>query len=115
MDNRSINRSVLLLRAKEPFRDWIMSLPEPMDVTLDEINDDTSVFLIQEYEDDGEKEKLVKKIYLGIFEEQLEDWSRDKNHWPKNRSLATFKKCFDVEFHSLVFDLVGTQIIAESD
>jgi hypothetical protein len=103
----------MLIRVKEPFREWLMSLPDPSDATLKEINDDNSVFLIPEYEDDSHKEKLLKKMYKAVFEEYFEDWWRDEKDWPKNRNLSIFKKWFDVEFHSVVIDLVGTELIPE--
>jgi len=108
-----VNRSVLIVRAKEPFREWLMSLPEPEDVSLQEINEDNSVYLIPEYEDDFEKDKVLKLIYKEIFEEQLEGWWRDEKDWPKKRNLSLFKKWFDVEFHSVVIDLVGNELVSE--
>jgi hypothetical protein len=114
MLNRSINRSVLVLRAKEPFRYWILSLPEPPEnLTLQEINDDNTVYLIPEYEDEGDIEKFLSKKYKDIFEELLEDWCRDENYWPKSRNRTVFNKWFDVEFHSLAIDLVGGEILSE--
>jgi hypothetical protein len=108
MPNRSVNRSVLVIRAKEPFREWILSLPEqPVNLTLEEINDDNTVYLIPEYEEDKDREKLLKKKYMEIFCELLEDWCLDETYWPKSRTIATFKKWFNVEFHSLAIDLVG--------
>ena len=111
MFNRSINRSGLVIRAKEPFRNWILSLPEqPVNLTLEEINEDNTLYLIPEYEDDKDREKLLRKKYMEIFCELLEDWCLDEAYWPKSRTIATFKKWFDVEFHSIVVDLVGNQI-----
>jgi hypothetical protein len=108
-----VNRSVLIIRTKEPFRQWLRSLPEPEDVSLEEINHDNSVYLIPEYEDDNERDKLLKKFYLEIFEEQLEGWWLDEKDWPKSRNLGMFKKWFDVEFHSVVIDLVGEDLSSE--
>jgi len=114
MFNRSINRSGLVIRAKEPFRNWILSLPEqPVNLTLEEINEDNTLYLITEYEDDKDREKLLRKKYMAIFYELLEDWCLDEAYWPKSRTITTFKKWFDVEFHSIVVDLVGNQIIHE--
>jgi len=108
-----VNRSVLIVRAKEPFRQWLRSLPDPEDASLAEINEDSSVYLVPEYEDDSEKEKILKMMYEEIFEEQLEDWWRDEDDWPKNRNMSLFKNWFDVEFHSVVIDLVGGELISE--
>ena len=45
---REINRSLLVVRAKEPFLHWVNSLPDPADVTLEEVNSDQSAFLLPE-------------------------------------------------------------------
>ena len=114
MFNRSVNRSSLVIRAKEPFREWILSLPEPpANITLEEINEDNTLYLIPEYEEEKDREKLLKKKYLDIFCELLEDWCLDETYWPKSRTIATFNKWFSVEFHSVVIDLDGGQIIHE--
>lgn len=108
-----VNRSVLIVKAKEPFQQWLRSLPDPEDASLAEINEDNSVYLIPEYEDDSEKEKVLKLVYGEIFEEQLDDWWRDEKDWPKDRNLTLFKKWFDVEFHSVVIDLVDDELVSE--
>lgn len=105
-----INRSILTVRAKEPFLHWLNSLPDPEKYTLDEVNSDQSAFLLPEYEADDKKENLLKKYYKPIFEEKLNGWWQDPDAWPPKRDLKTFKKWFDVEFHSVVFDLVDRPI-----
>ena len=108
-----VNRSVMILRAKEPFRQWLISLLGPSDANLEKINEDNTVYLIPEYEDDSQKDKLLKKLYRNIFEEQLDGWWEDQTVWPKNGYLSAFQKWFDVEFHSVVIDLLGTEWISE--
>lgn len=54
-----VNRSFIVVHAKEPFLQWINSLPDPGNFTLDEVNRD-----------------------------------------------STAKEWFDVDFHSIVSDLV---------
>lgn len=105
-----INRSLLVVRAKEPFLDWVNSLPDPADVTLENLNEDRSAFLLPEYEEDRRKDYLLRKYFAEIFEEELSGWWGDPDDWPTQRDLRTFKKWFEVEFHSLVFDLVEKPI-----
>lgn len=109
---KEIDRGLLTVRAKEPFIDWLHSLPDPDPVkyTLDEVNCDQSAYLLPEYEDDNKKESLLKKYFKQIFEEQLNGWWLDPAAWPSKRDLKTFKKWFDMEFHSVVFDLVDKPI-----
>jgi hypothetical protein len=105
-----INRCVVIVRAREPFLQWLKSLPDPSDVSLEQANRDNTVYLLPEYGFDDEQEELIEQFFDIIFEEQLEGWWTDKSDWPSNRDLATFKKWFDVEFHSVVFDLVDAPI-----
>jgi hypothetical protein len=46
-----------------------------------------------------------------IFE--LEGWYTDESAWPKDRSLATFLEWFDVEFSTMVVDLVDAPLQRE--
>lgn len=108
---KEINRSVLIVRSKELFLHWLNSLPDPGNYTLEDINEDQSALLLPEYEDDRGKENILKKYFKEIFEEQLNGWWTDPDAWPSKRDLKTFKKWFEVEFHSLVFDLVDRPIM----
>jgi len=109
---KEIDRSILTVRAKEPFLDWLHSLPDPDPVKyiLNEVNRDQSAYLLPEYEDDNKKESLLKKYFSKIFEEQLNGWWVDPDAWPSKRDLKTFKEWFDVKFHSVVLDLVDKPI-----
>ncbi|MBS3820106.1 hypothetical protein KGY73_11480 [bacterium] len=107
-----INRSLLIVRAKEPFLRWLNSLPDPGKCTLERVNYDQSAYLLPEYEDDRDTEKLLRKYFKQIFEEQLNGWWTDPEAWPSKRGLKTFKQWFDVEFHSMVFDLVNERILS---
>lgn len=108
---KEINRSVLIVRSKEPFLYWLNSLPDPGDYTLEDINRDQSAFLLLEYEDDRKQENILGKYFTQIFEEKLFGWWTDPEAWPSKRDLKTFKKWFDVEFHSIVYDLVNRPLL----
>ena len=105
-----LNRSVATVRVKEPFFQWVKSLPDPADVSKDIINHDNTAYLLPNLEYGFEEEELLEQFYDLIFEEQLNGWCTDKNTWPKNRDLESFKKWFDVEFHSVVLDLVDAPL-----
>ena len=40
-----INRSLVILREKQRFVDWLQSLPDPANTTLDELNSDNAAYL----------------------------------------------------------------------
>lgn len=103
---KMVNRGLLVVKAKEPFREWINSLEANSDITIKEINDDCTAYLIPEFEDDLQRDIVLKRIYSDIFVEQLFDWCIDDDRWPQKRTLTLFKKWFDLEFHSVVADVV---------
>jgi len=104
-----VERSLVVVRAKRPFLDWIESLPDPGHFTLEEINKDSSAFLLPEYEDDFEKDRLIRKYFPVIFEEMLKGWWQVPGDYPSERNLKMFGDWFEVEFHSLVFDLADEE------
>lgn len=106
-----VNRGLVIVRAKEPFLEWLKTLPDPCDMTLAEINEDNSAYLIPEFEDDGQRDKVLKKFYDKIFEDQLAGWWTGEEDWPQKRDLRTFKKWFDLQFHSVVEDLVDDMLV----
>ena len=105
-----INRSALIIKAKKPFLDWLRSLPDPADVTLDYVNRDNNVYLLPEYELDDEQGNILAQCYELIFEEELEGWWIVREDWPPQRDLKTFKKWFDIEFHSVVINIVDAPL-----
>jgi len=101
-----LNRCVVTVRAREPFLLWLHSLPDPTDITLDQVNQDSTVYLLPDYEDDDEQPRLLAQYYDLVFEDQLAGWWTDQRDWPEKRDLLLFTRWFDVGFHSVVIDLV---------
>jgi hypothetical protein len=100
----------VIVKAKEPFIQWLKSLPDPMDITLAKANEDSSAYLLPDYEDDDEQDEVLRRFYVPIFEEQLDGWWTEQRDWPRDRTFAQFTRWFDVEFHSLVIDLVDAPL-----
>ena len=100
-----LNRCVVTIRAKEPLRVWLQSLPDCDDITLDEVNRETTAYLLPVYEDDNEQDALLAQYFDLLFEEELAGWWMAKDAWPTDRSFEVFKSWFDVDFHSVVVDL----------
>lgn len=105
-----VNRGLVIALAKEPFREWLLSLPNPSDMTLDEINVDRTAYL---FEGGKGRERAIKKVFTMIFEDQLAEWWTREEDWPRNRDLRTFRKWFDLQFHSVVEDLVDDALVDE--
>ncbi len=100
-----INRGLLIVKAKEPFREWISSLKDKCGITIKEIDNDCTVYLLPAFDDDHQKDDILIKVFSEIFVERLSDWSPEEVKWPRNRTLDIFKKWFELEFHSVVEDM----------
>ena len=105
-----LNRSVLIVKAKQPFLNWLRSLSDPADITLEQLNQDNTAYLLPDYTYDTEQEEILADYFDLIFEEQLAGWWKVESDWPADRDLGTFKKWFDVEFHSAILDLVDESL-----
>jgi hypothetical protein len=104
-----VNRSALVIKVKQPFLDWLRSLSDPTDATLQEVNSDTIVYLLADGPDDAQDE-TIELFYNLIFEHLLNSWWTEKQDWPPARDYAMFKQWFDVELHSTVHDLVDAPL-----
>ena len=101
----SINRQAAVIKPKEPYLNWINSLPGAgKQLELEELNRDCTALLIPHFDDDDDSMKYIKGIYRKIFEIELDSWCTDENTWPKKRSYGLFLEWFRVEIHSEVFD-----------
>jgi len=111
----TINRSVVVLKYRQPFLDWICSIEPGFGVTtsLDEINEDNDAFLLPAAPIiDGKEDAIawIEKRWKDIFESKLDGWYTDEALWPKRRSLKMFREWLAVEYSSMVWDLDTTPL-----
>ena len=101
-----INRSVIVVKPKQPYVDWANTCDEcPTTITLADARNDCHAYLVPCWDDDEEFERMLRKVARFIFENELSGWSTDESIWPKRRGIETFRRWFDAEGHSLVFEL----------
>ncbi len=55
--------------------------------------------------------KLLAEFFDEIFLQELVAWDTDAATYPRKRTLAMFRDWFDVEFHSMVLDLMDDEEI----
>ena len=111
---QSINRTAVIIRPKQPFIDWLNSIPDDsFNFTLEQISKENLTFLIPEYDDPTNSLAYIKRIYSDIFEFELFGWITTEELWPKKRTWKIFREWFDVEINSEVFDLVDGKIEKE--
>ena len=101
-----VNRSVLVVLPRQPFLEWLHRAdPTSDELTLEDLRRDPSVYLLPARGMEGDREKSLKKFCKTIFEEQLDEWYRAKELWPRDRSIKAFKEWFEYRFHSMPIDL----------
>ena len=110
-----LNRSLLIVRAKEPFVKWINGLPDPLTPTetLETVNEDSSAYLLPEYDDDEERDAILEEVFEIIFRDLLNAWWTDDRAWPQKRTLPLFRSWFELDWHSIIDDLVDGPLIDE--
>ena len=116
-ESSMLNRSALILRAKQPFLEWLWQLPDPVqpDLTLQRVNREPQVYLLPQYDMGDEQEELLRDHYEYLFASQLEGWWTDETDWPSNRDFKMFNTWFEAQFHSMIEDLVGYPLLDDDD
>jgi hypothetical protein len=109
----TVNRSVVIIKPKQPFIDWVKSSTGSKKYSLELFSQDCTSILIPEFGDDTEVIDFLKQHYDEIFEQELLGWCTDRSAMPKNRTFDMFLEWFDIESHSEVFDLVDGEIEKE--
>lgn len=112
-----INRTVVILKPKQPLVDWVVSLPDEdwEELTLEEARKDCTAFLIPEGKHDGDAEAYLRRHYTALFEIELDSWYRDPEGWPSKRTYKLFREWFDVDIHGMVMDAAEAPLIREPD
>ena len=110
---RAINRSALVVRPKEPYIQWALSLDDSSAHLEADLREQFSVYLVARDPEEAEESAPIENYYSRIFELELEEWHLDMDDWPENRDLVTFHEWFSVEAHSLIVDLEDSDIDIE--
>ena len=107
-----LNRAVLILRYKQPFVDWINAADpdSTQTITLNDANEGTTAYLIDEINDDDEFEGWLALNVQLLFEEELNAWYTDPKLWPQERSLALLRQWCTLELHTVVVDTGSSRL-----
>ena len=109
-----LNRSVAIIRPKQPYIDWANSFDDGgPTLELEKARANASAFLIKEHDDIRQSYKFVERNYAKIFEEKLNGWMTAPDIWPQKRNLRIFKKWFDIEISEVVCDIGKDSIEVE--
>lgn len=98
----SINRNGILVKPRQRLFTWLKVVdPETPFTTAPE----GSIYLIREMDSNDLIEQWLQTHFEPIFKNELNSWHTIPEEWPQNRTYELFREWFDVEFHSMVFDL----------
>lgn len=97
---KTINRTAITIIPKQPYIDWANSFDDA------EIYDKphATTILIPDKYDEFNHENYLKKVFIIIFEEELESWMADPNDWPKKRTYRIFEEWFEVICSDMTWD-----------
>lgn len=107
-----MNRAALVLKYKQPALDWINKVDETAQLTLEDVNEDGILYLVDEAY--GENPRLLlEKGYLNLWEYELAGWYEEETVWPQKRTPELFEQWFDIEVHSIVEDFMDGPLLEE--
>ncbi len=107
-----VNRNSLVVVPRKDYLDWARGCPGGSPgMELDGLMEGGTVYLMPEVK--ASPEQWLRRNFAAIFEQELDAWYRDRDAWPQDRSLAAFRRFFDVRFCSMVFDLGEEPLEAE--
>jgi hypothetical protein len=108
---KTLNRSIAILKPRQPYVDWInATAPDASPTTIEAASDDCSAILIPEFFTHEGALAYIRTIYDELFDMELADWITDEELWPGNRSFEMFLAWFEIELHSMVFDAGDDEI-----
>lgn len=111
---RAINRSVYVVRFREPYVSWACSFDDVAPEFTQRLSDYVSIYLAPEDPTGRYETPPLKDFFTSIFEHELGAWRTDESRWPEDRSFAVFREWFEVTGQSMVWDL-GTESIVGED
>ena len=113
----SLNRSAVLLRPTQALLDWLLKVSPEFgeSLTLEEVQEDTDVYLIPDESITGAKQAIryIEKHWKTLFEVLLEEWIVDESLWPEKRTLKLFREWFEPIYCGMVWDLARDPIEIE--
>lgn len=107
-----INRNLFVVTIKQPFVDWLNSLPDAYSppMTVGTAQKDCSIYLVPTSWGEEEAREYIEPFKPAIFASELMDWWRNDEDWPKDLT-GLFNEWIDLTYHSRVQDLAMLPIV----
>jgi hypothetical protein len=113
---RVVNRTAVTVTGAGPYLDWTASTNADAHegtITVAHARTYGTAYLLPEVELEEDLQEWVEENAVWLFEFQLAAWTEDESTWPPTRDLATFRRWFRVDFHSVVVDVGEDDIEGE--
>ena len=93
-----LNRTVAVVNLKEPFLNWLNSMPENPNLSMDELNTHAHVVLLPDetLDDDETTSNILVQYWERIAEHVFAEWISDESLWPKELTVSEFNDWFDL-------------------
>lgn len=105
----TVNRNLILLVPRQPALDWLFSIEPQLiqEMTLDSLRQEQDAYLVTEdkFNSIEAAQQWVDRHWNKFFSQFLSTWYLDESLWPKARTLKMFREWFEVQYHSMVWDL----------
>jgi hypothetical protein len=99
-----LNRSAVVVRCRDAFRDWMRSIGVEEEEFED--HDGKSVYLIGECEYPGDREEMMRESSSAIFYEEVSAWHLDSEQYPDFNDFTLFTEWFATEIFDMVSDAI---------
>jgi len=106
-----VDRVAAIIRPKERMIQWLKQHPDAVadSISITDIRKDCTVLLIPQFDGPKQAREYIRQLAEGIFEAELTSWSIPKDKWPIDRGFDEFIQWYDIEFHSLIYDLYALE------
>jgi len=83
-----VYRCAIVVKPLQPFLDWLLKIESDSSQTLTELQQDSNIYLLPDFEQATNIEKAVDKYikanYAGIFTHELSEWYLDPVLYPQD-------------------------------
>lgn len=105
-----LNRSALLVKARQPMADWVAQVAEDEALSLSELRAEGALYLVDEQESPDDKDTAIAANWDSIFRNELGCWDEFGDNWPQV-SAELFAQWFDCELIPVAFDLSADDLL----
>jgi hypothetical protein len=106
-----LNRSAVVVRYRDAFRDWLRSIGIEEEEFED--HDEKSVYLISECEYQEDQGEVLQESAAAIFYEEVAAWHLAPKQHPDFNDFALFQSWFETEYFDMVADALEEPLVKE--